>query len=110
LIIANRNIQQPPVSQAHLVALSDEVLPDLAQETIGSYLASAQLLGRRTAELHSALASTASDPHFGPEPFSTLYQRSIYQTMRSHAARSFPSCADTSKNCRRRCALTPAGS
>ncbi len=88
--LAHGNIQQPPVPQAHLLALSDEVLPHLAQETIGSYLASAQLLGQRTAELHSALASTASDPHFAPEPFSTLYQRSIYQTMRSSAAQAFP--------------------
>jgi maltose alpha-D-glucosyltransferase / alpha-amylase len=90
LALTHREVQQPPVPQEPLVTLSEAALPSLAQETIGSYLASAQLLGQRTAELHLALASDATDPHFAPEPFSTLYQRSIYQTMRSHAARSFP--------------------
>ncbi len=90
LALTRREVQQPPVPQEPLVTLSEAALPSLAQETIGSYLASVQLLGQRTAELHLALASDATDPHFAPEPFSTLYQRSIYQTMRSHAARSFP--------------------
>ncbi len=90
LVLTHREVQQPPVPQEPLVTLSEEALPSLAQETIGSYLASAQLLGQRTAELHLALASDAIDPRFTPEAFSTLYQRSIYQTMRSHAARSFP--------------------
>jgi maltose alpha-D-glucosyltransferase/alpha-amylase len=90
LVLTHREVQQPPVPQEPLVTLSEAALPSLAQETIGSYLASAQLLGQRTAELHLALASDATDPQFAPEPFSTLYQRSIFQTMRSHAARSFP--------------------
>src|SRR5262245_32894258 len=90
LALTHREVQQPPLPQKPLVALSEETLPSLAQETIGSYLASAQLLGQRTAELHIALASDATDPRFVPESFTTLYQRSIYQTMRSHAARSFP--------------------
>jgi maltose alpha-D-glucosyltransferase/alpha-amylase len=50
---------------------------------IGSVLQSAQLLGCRTAELHLALASRQDDPDFAPEPFSTLYQRSLYQSVRS---------------------------
>jgi maltose alpha-D-glucosyltransferase/alpha-amylase len=54
----------------------------------GPYLESASLLGRRTAELHIALASKTDLPHFGQEPFSQLYQRSLYQTMRNSAARS----------------------
>jgi len=51
-------------------------------DTIGSYLASAQLLGQRTAELHLALASAVDDPNFTPEPFSVTYQRSLYHGMR----------------------------
>ena len=54
-----------------------------ARELIASYLESARLLGQRTAELHKALASSADDPNFAPEPFSMLYQRSIYQSMQS---------------------------
>jgi maltose alpha-D-glucosyltransferase/alpha-amylase len=47
------------------------------------YLASAGLLGRRVAELHLALVSTSDDPDFAPEPFTTLYRRSAYQSMRN---------------------------
>ena len=80
---------QPAAPQKPLLALTEEDVPTVAAELMGSYLASAQLLGQRTAELHLALASDAHDPHFTPEPFSTLYQRSIYQSMRTLAAQSF---------------------
>jgi maltose alpha-D-glucosyltransferase/alpha-amylase len=70
-----------------LAALLQEEIPPLARETIGPYLASARLLGRRTAELHLALASQAADPDFAPEPFTSLYQRSVYQSMRNLTAR-----------------------
>jgi maltose alpha-D-glucosyltransferase/alpha-amylase len=57
--------------------------PPFVGELIGPYWESARLLGRRTAELHVLLASEADDPHFAPEPFSTLYQRALYQSMRN---------------------------
>ncbi|HVZ59527.1 MAG TPA: maltose alpha-D-glucosyltransferase, partial [Terriglobales bacterium] len=72
-----------PVLQA-----MDEEVPAEAREMIGPYLESARLLGERTADLHLALASEIVDPDFRPEPFSTLYQRSVYQSMRSQAGRS----------------------
>ena len=56
---------------------------ELAAQLIGSYLANAQLLGQRTAELHIALASDPEHPDFAPEPFSSFYQRSIYQFARN---------------------------
>ncbi|MFB2833112.1 maltose alpha-D-glucosyltransferase [Floridanema evergladense] len=63
--------------------LQPEDLPELAQQTIGSYLASASLIGEVTADLHIALAANAEDPNFAPEPFSSFYQRSIYQYARN---------------------------
>lgn len=60
-----------------------------AAHLIGSYLVNAQRLGQRTAELHLALASDASDPAFAPEPFTTFYQRSIYQYDRNISGRVF---------------------
>jgi maltose alpha-D-glucosyltransferase/alpha-amylase len=60
----------------------DTPLPDAVAEAIGPFLDSAELLGRRTAELHHALADGATEA-FAPEPFTTLYQRSVYQSMRS---------------------------
>jgi maltose alpha-D-glucosyltransferase/alpha-amylase len=62
--------------------------PDL-YERIGTYLPAVRLLGERTAELHIALASAPPDlPSFAPEPFSTLHQRSLYESMRTGASRS----------------------
>ncbi len=57
----------------------------LARDTVGAYLVSAEQLGRRTAELHVALAQIQGDPAFSPEPFTRLYQRGLYQSMRSQA-------------------------
>ncbi|RIK36741.1 MAG: alpha-amylase, partial [Chloroflexi bacterium] len=55
--------------------------PPVAWELIEPFLSAAQALGQRTAELHVALASI-SDPAFAPEPFTMLYQRSVYQGLR----------------------------
>ncbi len=72
-----------PASTRILLGLTSHDLPTIAVETIGAYLESARLLGQRTAEMHLALAGSTDDPAFAPEPFSTLYQRSLYQSMRS---------------------------
>jgi maltose alpha-D-glucosyltransferase/alpha-amylase len=71
------------------LAMTREEVPASATEMIGPYLESARLLGQRTGELHLALASRVADPDFAPEPFSTLYQRSVYQSMRNLTARVF---------------------
>ncbi|MEG3848164.1 maltose alpha-D-glucosyltransferase [Microcoleus sp. herbarium19] len=71
-----------------LVADLSLEIPALARELIGSYLASAELLGQRTAELHLALASDTESPAFAPESFTSFYQRSIYQHMRNLAGRT----------------------
>ncbi len=73
--------------------LEGEPLPDLAQHLIGPYLESARLLGRRTGELHHALASRDDLEAFRPEPFSTLYQRSLYQSIRNLLGTSLESLA-----------------
>ena len=76
--------------QNSLIGASEDEPPVLVKEILSSYVASVRLLGQRTAELHLALASDATDPLFAPEPFSAHYQRSIYQTMRSIAGQAFP--------------------
>jgi maltose alpha-D-glucosyltransferase/alpha-amylase len=72
-----------PVPVERLLDLTEQPPPPLALEVIGSYLDSARLLGQRTAQMHQVLASEALDPQFAPEAFSALYQRSLYQSMRS---------------------------
>jgi maltose alpha-D-glucosyltransferase/alpha-amylase len=67
----------------------DSELPPLAQELVGGTLDDARLLGRRIAEFHVALASVTDDPAFAPEPFTSLYQRSLYQSLRSQTRKTF---------------------
>lgn len=70
----------PPQSPLQLV---DCDVPELAQETVGAYLQSAELLGQRTAEMHLALASDKHDEAFAPEAFNPFYQRGLYQSMQT---------------------------
>ena len=64
--------------------LSDTELPDMLAEGLGEALAFADLLGRRTAELHIALAR-GEGQRLGPTVFNAHAQRSFYQTMRAEA-------------------------
>jgi maltose alpha-D-glucosyltransferase/alpha-amylase len=75
--------QQAALPQQTAVELTEQEIPELAQEALGSYASSAHLLGQRTGELHLALASDVKDPSFAPEPFTALYRRSLYQSMRT---------------------------
>ena len=56
-------------------------IPDSVRELIGPYLTSVCGIGRRTAELHAALAMVRDNPDFTPEPFSQEYRQSRYESM-----------------------------
>jgi maltose alpha-D-glucosyltransferase/alpha-amylase len=77
----------PP--KGHFLDLVEEEPSQPASDMIGSYLETARLLGRRTAEMHVSLASSPDDPVFAPEPFSKLYQRALYQSMRNLTGHNF---------------------
>jgi maltose alpha-D-glucosyltransferase/alpha-amylase len=64
--------------------------PELAVELMSLYLDDVRLLGRRTAELHRALASFAADEDFTPEPFTDFYRRGQYQAMASLVNQTLP--------------------
>ena len=72
-----------------LLELAETDPPEEVFEKIGPYAEAARLLGQRTAELHVMLASAPDNPIFGPEPFSKLYQRALYQSMRSLSGQVF---------------------
>jgi maltose alpha-D-glucosyltransferase/alpha-amylase len=81
--------EQPPASRAPLLEISEgPPPPTVVLEMLGSFLETMRLLGRRTGEMHLALASDREDPEFAPERFSTLHQRSLYQSMRNLSART----------------------
>ncbi|MFN2432447.1 MAG: maltose alpha-D-glucosyltransferase [Gemmatimonadota bacterium] len=80
---------EPDVEEAPLLELGGRAMPELALELMGPYLENARLLGRRTAELHLALASAPDDPAFAAEPFTPFYQRALYQSLRNLTSRVF---------------------
>jgi maltose alpha-D-glucosyltransferase/alpha-amylase len=79
--------QVPDVPENPL-ELVDREPPSLVSELVGGYLETARLLGKRTAELHRALARDRDDAAFMPEPFNTMYQRSLYQSVRNLVLRT----------------------
>jgi len=72
-------------TQTSLFNLLSADIPAEVYEIVGTYLQSARLLGQRTGEMHVVLASEKERPEFTPEPYSTLSQRSLYQSLRSLA-------------------------
>jgi maltose alpha-D-glucosyltransferase/alpha-amylase len=78
--------ERPPTAHALLDA-AGATPPRPLDESLRPSLDFARLLGRRTAELHIALASLADRPAFTPEPQTSFSQRSLYQSMRSLTTR-----------------------
>jgi maltose alpha-D-glucosyltransferase/alpha-amylase len=87
VLARSRDEAAPARPSGPLLDLVDQTPPPDVIGMIGTYLDLAKLLGRRTGELHMALASDAGDPAFAPEPISALYQRSKYQSMRNLTGR-----------------------
>ena len=96
-VLTHPTVQAPPVPQKSLLSLLKEP-PSLAKDTIGAYMASAQALGERTAELHIALASGVANADFAPEPFTFMYQTSLYQSLRGFAIRTLDQLRENLKH------------
>jgi maltose alpha-D-glucosyltransferase/alpha-amylase len=73
----------------HLFDLIDLEVPTEVEEQIGVYSESARKIGSITAELHLGLAARTDDSAFTPESFSAMYQRSLYQSIRSRTDEAF---------------------
>jgi maltose alpha-D-glucosyltransferase/alpha-amylase len=78
-----------PLPASKLVDRLQQEVPDAVVDLIGYYLPAAELLGRRSAEMHLALASARQNERFAPEPFTALYQQSLYQSIRTTGTRAF---------------------
>jgi maltose alpha-D-glucosyltransferase/alpha-amylase len=88
-----------PLQNKTVFELTREDPPPLALELLGAQLEMARLLGRRTAEMHLALASApAEDPDFAAEELTGLYQRSLYQSMRNLIGQVFRTARDRLKH------------
>jgi maltose alpha-D-glucosyltransferase/alpha-amylase len=79
----------PPSPQ--LVALAGQEPPQIANDLFGGYLLHMNQLGQHMAQLHLALAAATDPARLTPEPFNELYQRSLYQSVRSSVRQAMSS-------------------
>ena len=84
-------VQEIPRTISFYKDLGTDPFASLLQELIGAfYVEMIDLLGKRTAQMHMALGSArGGDEAFLPEPFSSLYQRSLYQSIRYQIRKGF---------------------
>jgi maltose alpha-D-glucosyltransferase/alpha-amylase len=83
VLTRHREDAVPATTPRALHELAAAEPPAAVRDVIGAYLDLAALLGKRTAEMHVALASNVDDAGFAPEPYSTLDRRSKYQSVRN---------------------------
>ncbi|MGA8143179.1 MAG: maltose alpha-D-glucosyltransferase [Candidatus Acidiferrales bacterium] len=69
------------------VELSEHPVSQVARDHLGFYLDAASTLGKRTAELHMALAAPSDDPAFEPEPFTDGDFQTMLLDFHQHASR-----------------------
>ena len=62
------------------------ITPGIEAEAVGPYISTAEILGRRTGELHAALASGADETGFVPDAFTAADLKATVRHMREHAA------------------------
>ncbi|MFH0827871.1 MAG: maltose alpha-D-glucosyltransferase [Candidatus Omnitrophota bacterium] len=82
-VLSNKK-EQPSAIAAPVLFLSSDMplIPEFIKNAMGAmFLEMVGLLGRRTAELHLVLASFMDKEEFTAEPFSLLYQKSVYKSM-----------------------------
>jgi maltose alpha-D-glucosyltransferase/alpha-amylase len=72
-----------------LVTLSETPLSQLARDHVGLYLESAATLGRRTGQLHRALATPTDDPAFQSEPLTEQNLQQLLDSWREQAVDVF---------------------
>jgi maltose alpha-D-glucosyltransferase / alpha-amylase len=86
----------PPVPAAAetLLGLASREPSQVEAELLGAYREAALRLGRRTAELHVALAAS-TEASFEPTAYSAMDQRSKYQTARNQVGRVLASLRRT---------------
>jgi maltose alpha-D-glucosyltransferase/alpha-amylase len=99
LLSHKQDLPKLPAILPTLLEVVDSGIPDQFRDLVrGLHMEMALLLGRRTAEMHRALSSSSTETTWKMEEFSTLYQRSIFQSMRGLARRNFQMLAENLQN------------
>jgi maltose alpha-D-glucosyltransferase/alpha-amylase len=80
---------ETPSQASDFIELSDRPVSEFAREHVGGYLEAAALLGRRTGEMHLALARPTADPAFAPEPLRQHDLTELRGDLLQHATLAF---------------------
>src|SRR5262245_51520914 len=81
-IVREELLNEPPAPHIRgLLDLAREQYSPMARHLIAEYLESAERLGQRTAQLHLALSQVVGNPSFAPEPFTSEYRQTQYESM-----------------------------
>jgi 1,4-alpha-glucan branching enzyme len=91
---ANRARELPPIPAGGVVRVAEQPIPTAVRAAFGEFLTSVELLGKRTAEMHLALAADAADGAFAPEAFSEADRRAFSERARDEARETFRLLAD----------------
>jgi maltose alpha-D-glucosyltransferase / alpha-amylase len=81
--------ENAPTEKAGIFELSEQPASPVVRDHLGIYLDWAETLGRRTAQMHLALASSANTPALSPEPMSPQDVLSLIADLRARAAHAF---------------------
>ncbi len=77
-----------------LIHLAESATPPEVEEVIGGYLRDASILGRRTAEMHHALAADPNNPDFAPEPFTPRDAAGLFVRIRERGEMALAALCD----------------
>lgn len=76
-VFTNLSVEQHPEVNEHV------------RKRMGIFPSSAELLGRRTGLMHEALMGAPENKPFAPEPYTMLFQRSLFQSLQATIKRAF---------------------
>ena len=83
------NVTAPQAQASPLPMTEPSVPPDELKEYAGAYFEAAELLGKRTAEMHLALATPTNDSAFTVERFTTREFEALSDSVRVQAGEAF---------------------
>ncbi len=79
----------PTFATEHPLNLIGQEIPPKLRLFVGDYLDSAALLGKRTAEMHAALAGSGSGPDFEPEVFTSSDSTALAEELLHQSEQTF---------------------
>ncbi|WP_373058159.1 maltose alpha-D-glucosyltransferase [Zunongwangia sp. H14] len=95
----SKEIKLLPAKQDLTIPLSFKEIPKDMQDLMGAIFPERiSLLGKRTAEMHKALAAHPEEEDFEHEEFSLHYQRSLFSSLQSLTRNSFTNLQKNLKN------------